>query len=195
MRQPLENKKVNIARVQQSLSFPASFLLIAALNPCPCGFLGDKKRKCNCTNQQITRYLSKLSGPLLDRVDLQISVQSVAYDTIKSQNIPNQSSEKLMHKIKIALAMQKNRFGNSDSWNAHMTTDQIEQFCILTDQAEQLVKKAFEALHLSMRGYHKLLKVSRTIADLEGIDTINATHIREAIMYRSLDQNLERHRG
>jgi len=194
MRQPLENKKVSIARVQQSLNFPASFLLVAALNPCPCGFLGDKKRKCHCTNQQINRYLSKLSGPLLDRVDLQISVQSVDYETIKAQNIPNQSSEELLQKIKVALEMQKKRFNSIDCWNGHMAPDQIEQFCVLTDPAEQLVKKAFEALHLSMRGYHKLLKVSRTIADLEGCEVIDLPHIREAIMYRSLDQNLEQHR-
>jgi len=195
MRQPLENKKVSISRVQQTLSFPASFLLVAALNPCPCGFLGDKKRSCYCTSQQINKYLSKLSGPLLDRIDLQISVQSVEYDTIKAKHLKNQTSEELFEKIKTALAMQEKRFGKKNVWNAHMAAEQIEQFCILTEPAEQLVKKAFEALNLSMRGYHKLLKVARTIADLDAQELIDTPHIREAIMYRSLDQNLERQRG
>jgi magnesium chelatase family protein len=195
LRQPLENKVVNIARVQQSLSFPASFLLIAALNPCPCGYWGDKKRACHCTSQQIGRYLDKLSGPLLDRIDLQISVQSVEYDTIKAKNCAAQSSTELLTKINTALRTQQQRFGSENQWNAHMTADQIEQFCILTDPAEQLVKKAFEALNLSMRGYHKLLKVARTIADLEECEHIDVPHVREAVMYRSLDQNLERQRG
>lgn len=195
MRQPLENKVVNISRVQQSLSFPASFLLIAALNPCPCGYWGDKKRACHCSSQQINRYLDKLSGPLLDRVDLQISVQSVEYDTIKAQDLQAQSSADLLVKINRALTVQHQRFGSDNQWNAHMTPDQIESFCVLTDEAEQLVKKAFDALNLSMRGYHKLLKVARTIADLEGSELIDMPHVREAIMYRSLDQNLERQRG
>ncbi len=195
MRQPLENKEVNISRVQQSLSFPASFLLVAALNPCPCGYWGDKKRSCNCTSQQINRYLDKLSGPLLDRIDLQISVQSVEYDTIKAPTLNDQSSTDLFAKIKTALQIQFDRFGNENEWNAHMTPDQIEKFCILTEPAEQLIKKAFDALNLSMRGYHKLLKVARTIADLEGSELIDMPHVREAVMYRSLDQNLERQRS
>jgi magnesium chelatase family protein len=195
MRQPLENKTVNISRVQQSLTFPASFLLVAALNPCPCGYWGDKKRTCHCTSQQINRYLDKLSGPLLDRIDLQISVQSVEYDTIKAQNINAQSSADLYTKIKTALQIQLDRFGTENQWNAHMTPDQIEQFCLLTEPAEQLVKKAFDALNLSMRGYHKLLKVARTIADLENSEMIDMQHVREAVMYRSLDQNLDRQRS
>ena len=195
MRQPLENKKVSISRVQQSLDFPASFLLVAALNPCPCGFWGDKKRTCNCTKQQINRYLDKLSGPLLDRVDLQISVQSVEYDTIKAKNLNNQSSKDIFVNIKTALSLQEKRFGSENHWNGHMSAQQIEQHCILTDSAEQLIKKAFDALNLSMRGYHKILKVARTIADLENSELIDMPHVREAVMYRSLDQNLERQRG
>ncbi|MCK5633170.1 YifB family Mg chelatase-like AAA ATPase [bacterium] len=195
MRQPLENKVVSISRVQQSLNFPASFLLVAALNPCPCGFWGDKKRSCHCSKQQVNKYLDKLSGPLLDRIDLQISVQSVEYDTIKAKDIQTQSSAQIKEKINIALAEQEKRFDNNYSWNGHMSSDQIEQFCILTEPAEQLIKKAFEALHLSMRGYHKILKVARTIADLESSELIDVPHLREAIMYRSLDQNLEKQRN
>jgi len=195
MRQPLENKTVCISRVHQTITFPASFLLVAALNPCPCGFLGDKKRQCHCTKQQISRYLDKLSGPLLDRVDLQISVQSVEYDTIKSKEIKSQSSQEMLETVMSAVKIQQERFGSRNMFNAHMTPDLIESSCILTDQAEITVKKAFEALSLSMRGYHKILKVARTIADLDGCDIIDVPHIREAIMYRSLDQNLDKQRG
>ncbi|MFA6066810.1 MAG: YifB family Mg chelatase-like AAA ATPase [Candidatus Babeliaceae bacterium] len=194
LRQPLENKTVAIARAQHSLTFPASFLLIAALNPCPCGYLGDKKKNCTCTPQNIARYLDKLSGPLLDRIDLQIAVQPIEYETIanKDQNI---SSQQLFEKVEKAIKRQEARFKNNYTWNASMPSGQVEIYCVLTERAEVLVKKAFERLRLSMRGYHKLLKVARTIADLEDCDIIDHTHIQEAIMYRSLDQTFERNNG
>jgi len=195
MRQPLENKTVCISRVHQTLTFPASFLLVAALNPCPCGFLGDKKKHCHCTSQQINKYLDKLSGPLLDRVDLQISVQSVEYDTIKAKNIKGISSTEMLQKVLQATEKQATRFGRKNIFNGHMTADLVEKHCILTDAAEQTIKKAFDAMNLSMRGYHKILKVARTIADLDDCNIIDVQHIREAIMYRSLDQNLERKRA
>jgi magnesium chelatase family protein len=191
LRQPLEQKKVCISRVQQSVEFPASFLLVAALNPCPCGFLGDKKRTCYCTRQQINKYIDKLSGPLLDRIDLQINVQSVEYDTIKASNIESESSEQMYAKVKHAVDMQYKRRAN---WNAYLSTDQIDAYCILTPAAEAVIKKAFDKLNLSMRGYHKILKVARTIADLDAQETIDVPHIQEAIMYRSLDQTLEKNR-
>ncbi len=193
LRQPLESKEVCISRVQQSVQFPANFLLVAALNPCPCGYLGDKKKTCVCSKQQIQRYLDKLSGPLLDRVDLQISVQAIEYDAIK-QSSENLSSAQLFVAIEQAVRIQHERLGAHGS-NATMSPDQIDRFCVLTPAAEQLVKKAFEALHLSMRGYHKLLKVARTIADLSAHDSIDVAHIQEAIMYRSLDNHLERQRS
>lgn len=194
MRQPLENKRVHISRVHQSISFPASFLLVAALNPCPCGFLGDKKRTCYCSPQQISRYLGKLSGPLLDRIDLQINVQSIEYDTIKSSDGPIQSSQELFINVSKALNMQHQRFNHANMYNSFMSPDQIESTCILTAAAEEILKKAFDKLNLSMRGYHKILKVARTIADLAESSTIDVPHIQEAIMYRSLDQHLERQR-
>jgi len=194
MRQPLENKKVCISRVNQTLTFPASFLLVAALNPCPCGFLGDKKRPCHCTKQQIGRYLDKLSGPLLDRVDLQISVQSVEYKTIMSKKIETQDSNSMRERVNKAIDIQEKRFESKNIFNGHMSSDLIEKHCTLTPAAEQIIKKAFDALCMSMRGYHKILKVSRTIADLEQSEIIDVQHIREAIMYRSLDQNLEKQR-
>ncbi|MGC2310881.1 MAG: YifB family Mg chelatase-like AAA ATPase [Candidatus Babeliaceae bacterium] len=192
LRQPLENKSVCISRAQHTLSFPASFLLIAALNPCPCGYFGDKKKRCTCSAQSIANYLSKLSGPLLDRIDLQIAIPSLEYETITSPTHNATSSAQLYEQVHCAVERQKKRFAGTNIWNAFMTTDLIDATCLVTAGAQILVKKAFERLHLSMRGYHKLLKVARTIADLENSDTIEEKHIQEAIMYRSLDQTFER---
>lgn len=195
LRQPLENQEVSIARVHQSVTFPASSLLIAALNPCPCGFFGDKKRQCSCSRQQIIRYISKLSGPLLDRIDLQINVQSVEYDTIKTAS-DTQSSENMMIAVQIARTAQEKRFvHHSHNYNNFMSAEDVEKFCIVSPAAEIIIKKAFEKLNLSMRGYHKILKIARTIADLADSDSIDSQHIQEAIMYRSLDQYLEQIRS
>ncbi len=194
LRQPLENKTVSIARVQQSITFPASVLLVAALNPCPCGFLGDKKRTCYCSKQQITKYLNKLSGPLLDRVDLQIHVPSIEYDTIASKEEQTESSAELLDQIAPAIAIQTERNGKGCSNNA-LPADMVEKHCTLTDAAESIIKQAFEKLNLSMRGYHKILKVARTIADMAQSKDIDAPHIQEAIMYRSLDRYLEQQRS
>jgi magnesium chelatase family protein len=193
LRQPLESKTVNIARALQSVSFPSAFLLIAALNPCPCGYWGDKKRTCYCSTQQVTKYLEKLSGPLLDRIDLQIHVSSLEYDTIKAPTGIESSSD--MHaRVQKAVQRQRQRFEHPTMWNAFMTPDLLQKHCVLTGAAEQLIKKVFEVLHLSMRGYHKILKVARTIADLEEVESIEVKHIQEATMYRSLDQYLEQQR-
>jgi len=191
LRQPLESKSVNITRSQQTLTFPASFLLLAALNPCPCGFYGDSKRACHCSALNINRYLEKLSGPLLDRIDIQVPIQSVSYETIE-QHGEQQSSAELYKKISHAVKVQEQRFGNTALRNGQMTPDLIEKYCPLNPKAATLIKQAFEKLNLSMRGYHKLLKVARTIADLEGAEQIEAMHIQEAITYRSLEQILKR---
>lgn len=191
LRQPLESQEVCISRVNQSISFPANFLLIAALNPCPCGFFGDKKRSCTCTQQAIAKYLGKLSGPLLDRIDLQVYVPSVDYETV-AQKRQGVSSAELYETVQHARKTQYTRFSSSLSCNSHMTAEQIEQSCITTPAAQDIIKKAFDHLNLSMRRYHKLLKVARTIADLEGVELIDAKHIQEALMYRSLDSHLER---
>lgn len=194
LRQPLENKSVCISRALHTISFPAAFLMVAALNPCPCGFLGDKKRQCFCSKLQIEKYLEKLSGPMLDRIDLQINVQSVEYDTIKENHRSPQSSAVLYKAVEKAVAWQHERF-KADRYNSDMDTHQIEKFCVLTPAAEEIVKQAFERLRLSMRGYHKILKVARTIADLCQSDNIDVPHIQEAIMYRSLDKTLEHMRS
>jgi magnesium chelatase family protein len=191
LRQPLESKNVSIARAQHAIFFPASFLLVAALNPCPCGFLGDKKKRCHCSFVQINRYLEKLSGPLLDRIDLQVAIQSVEYDTLVAKNSVNQSSKELYSAVEKAVAIQKDRFGSDAVYNSTMPQGAIEKHCILTVDAQSLLKKAFERLNLTMRGYYKAIKIARTIADLEGASMIDVPHIQEAIMYRSLDQHLE----
>lgn len=193
LRQPLEHKTISLARAQQSLEYPASFLLIAALNPCPCGYWGDKKRTCTCNPQLISRYLNKLSGPLLDRIDLQIHVQSIEYETIKEDQ-SGTSSQELYQAVERARKIQTERFGSPAQYNSMMNSDEIEQHCKLTDAAEELIKIAFNKMCLSMRGYHKIIKVARTIADLCGSAMIDKAHMREAIMYRSLDQALERSR-
>lgn len=186
LRQPLEQQEVCIARAQFTVKFPASFLLIAALNPCPCGYLGDKKRQCSCNSKEINKYISKLSGPLLDRIDLQVTVSSIDYQTICESDKTSKSSQEIYDSISVAVEAQKKR----KNWNAYLPSDAIDKHCTLTDCANELIKKAFDKLHLTMRGYHKLLKVSRTIADLDNQELISSVHIKEALFYRSLDATL-----
>jgi magnesium chelatase family protein len=190
LRQPLEERSVSIARVNQTIQFPASFLLIAALNPCPCGYFGDKTRTCICSRSAIQQYLSKISGPLLDRIDLQIPVAAIDYNTIKSDTTQI-STATLKKGVEQSIHTQKSRFGSSLKFNATMRSDEVERFCTLSPESEQLMKQIFEKYKLSMRGYHKLLKVARTIADIEQSDKIYEPHIMEASMYRCLDQYLE----
>jgi magnesium chelatase family protein len=189
LREPLENKRVLISRATCSIEYPAMFLLVAALNPCPCGFHGDTKKQCICTQKQIAAYLGKLSGPLLDRIDLHVNVSSVDYDEIKNSNIPQKSSAEMFESVCKAVTMQEKRFGSMR--NAYMHATQVEQVCSLTSEAERIMKLAFEKLGLSMRGYHKILKIARTIADMEQSEQIDRKHIQEAITYRSLDQVFE----
>ena len=186
LRQPLENGVVDIARVQQSLQYPASFLLVAALNPCPCGHLGDKTKECVCSLLQIQKYQDKLSGPLLDRIDIKVTVQAVTYQDAVSKNEGKETSSAMLKAgVMRARKAQIERFGTENKSNSSMSAQEVEQFCLLTEAAEQLMKKAFEKLHMSMRGYHKTLKVARTIADIQGADKIDVVHIQEAIIYKS----------
>lgn len=193
LRQPLETKEVSISRALQSVTYPCSFLLVAALNPCPCGFYGDKKRACVCSPQQISKYLQKLSGPLLDRIDLQIHVPAVDYETVTDKTNGTTPSYKMYESLAPALAQQDKRF-HGLSWNATMKPDDIERFCMMSQGAENIIKKVFDKLNLSMRGYHKVLKVARTIADLEESKYIEEQHIKESLAYRSLDGYFEKNR-
>lgn len=186
LRQPLENRVADISRVQQSIQYPASFLLVAALNPCPCGYLGDTTKTCICSANQIQKYQSKLSGPLLDRIDIKVCVQAVSYQDATMQKTADAiSSAALREGVQKALEAQFKRFGVATKTNSMMTARDVEQYCILTVAAEQIMQKAFSKLNLSMRSYHKILKLARTIADVQGSEQIDAAHIQEAIMYKS----------
>lgn len=189
LREPLESGHVLISRAACSIEYPASFLLVAAMNPCPCGYYGDRKKKCVCSQTQIAKYLAKLSGPLLDRIDLHVHVASIDYAELKSSQLKTKSSAEMFQEVDRAISVQEQRFGALR--NAHMSVDQIEKYCTLKPEAEHIMKLAFDKLGLSMRGYHKILKIARTIADLAASECIEKEHIQEAIMYRSLDKKLD----
>ena len=177
---------VEIARVQQSISFPASFLLVAALNPCPCGYLGDAQKVCCCSPMQLQKYKDKLSGPLLDRIDIKVTVSAVSYEDAQAKKTADAiSSTSLKVGVENALVIQKARFGNENKSNGMMSATDVELHCKLTEKAEELLKQAFIKLSMSMRGYHKTLKVARTIADLDSAELIDVKHIQEAIIYKS----------
>jgi magnesium chelatase family protein len=156
------------------------------MNPCPCGYFGDRKKQCSCAPQQVAKYVAKLSGPLLDRIDLHVNVASINYDEIKDASLACKRSAELFAEVERAVAVQEQRFGAMR--NARMNASQVEQYCVLTPAAEQIVRLAFDKLGMSMRGYHKILKIARTIADLDGAELIDRKHVQEAIMYRSLDR-------
>ncbi|MFC1709770.1 YifB family Mg chelatase-like AAA ATPase [Candidatus Omnitrophota bacterium] len=188
LRQPLEDGKVHIARARRSLSFPSRFMLVCAMNPCPCGYFTDPKRNCRCNSSKIERYLSKISGPLLDRIDLHIEVPALRYKEIVSSQ-QSESSAQIRERIKEAHKIQKKRFQEKDIFfNSHMGHKQIKEYCHLGDKTRELLKAAMESLSLSARAYDKILKIARTIADLANSETIRDEHISEAIQYRNLDR-------
>jgi magnesium chelatase family protein len=190
LRQPLEDGSVTISRALASTTFPSSFILIAALNPCPCGYRNDPRRDCHCTLPQIERYMAKISGPLLDRIDIHIEVPAVPFRELAS-GAPGTSSSQMREQVVVARAVQAARFANTRTrLNAKMTTRQIRQHCKLDDDCLSLLKASVNELGLSARAHDKVLRVSRTIADLDGSDAIRAVHISEAINYRMLDRNL-----
>jgi magnesium chelatase family protein len=186
LRQPLEDKVVHISRAHYSVEFPASFLLVAALNPCPCGFHGDEAKKCSCSQQVIEKYLGKLSGPLIDRIDVHVRVASLTYDELKHGAVVEKTSAEM--KVEVDRAREFRILRQGETPNGLLSAEQIEKYCVLTVQAEQLVKKMFDRLGLSMRSYHKILKLARTIADFESSEQIQETHLREAFSYRCFDR-------
>ncbi len=190
LRQPLEDGTVTIARALNSTTFPANFMLIAALNPCPCGYRGDARRQCHCTPPQIERYMSKISGPLVDRIDIHIEVPSVAYRDL-SGGTPGTPSAEMRALVATARAAQTARFDSGRSrYNADMTHRQTRQFCKLDDECQNLLKGAMTELGLSARAHDKVLRVARTIADLDQSADIRPMHLNEAINYRMLDRHL-----
>jgi magnesium chelatase family protein len=173
------------------MTFPSSFMLIAAMNPCPCGFYGDSKRECRCSPAMIQRYRNKISGPLLDRIDIHIEVPAVKYKEMAGETT-GETSEKIRSRVEDARAIQRRRFAGRESvsCNARMIPKDIKEHCRLDEESQELLKMAMTELNLSARAYDRILKVSRTIADLDHSERIQSQHISEAIQYRSLDRQL-----
>ncbi|QEH36954.1 Competence protein ComM [Aquisphaera giovannonii] len=195
LRQPLEEGRVTISRALRSSTFPADFILVAAMNPCPCGYRSDPRRACSCTPPQVEKYLSKISGPLLDRIDLHVEVPAVPFTQL-SEMPPGPPSSELRAQVLAARGRQSRRFGSSQpnhhgtTVNGRMTPRQVRTFCRLKPDAQNILKAAMEELGLSARAHDKVLRVARTIADLEGVDEILPQHIAEAVGYRSLDRSV-----
>ncbi len=184
MRQPIENGEVHISRAQGSFIFPADFFLIAAMNPCPCGYLTHPERECICTPSQIDRYRRRLSGPLLDRIDLHLSVGSVNYDTLRGEG-DSMSSEQMRQQVLAARKLQEERYLEEDfSLNASLPANLIEDYCELSESAHELLRGAVDDLGYSARTVHRLQKVGRTLADMEAEETVSETHMAEALQYR-----------
>jgi magnesium chelatase family protein len=190
MRQPLEDRTVTISRALRSTTFPANFMLVAALNPCPCGFRTDPRRNCSCSQPQIERYMARISGPLLDRIDIHIEVPAVPFQELSSSS-PGTSSQEMRESVERARHNQCARFGEGSSlYNAHMSSRQLREFCPLDKSSLNLLRDSCTELGLSARAHDKILRVARTIADLEDAEVISSIHLQEAINYRMLDRSL-----
>ncbi len=188
LRQPLEDGRITVARAAGSFAFPARFMLVAAMNPCPCGYYGSRVRECRCGENAIRNYLGRISGPLLDRMDVQVEVGAVEYSQLTDRS-RGESSSAVRERVGHAREVQTARFaGSSAHTNSHMNAAQLEQHCALDDASHRLLQKAFDSTGLSARAYTRILKVARTIADLEGSEGIAEKHLAEAIQYRVLDR-------
>ena len=191
LRQPLEDSKITISRVASTLTYPCNIMLIAAMNPCRCGFLNDPYHQCTCSEREVKQYLSKISGPLLDRIDIHIEVNPIKYDDLENKSAPARSSAEMKEKVENARKIQLERFKNDGIFtNSQMSESHIEKYCALGDAENKMLKSAFEKLGLSARAYNRILKVARTCADLDGSENIQRQHLSEAIKYRSMDAKL-----
>ena len=189
LRQPLEDGEVTVSRVNGTMTFPANIMFVASMNPCPCGYYGYSD-KCRCTGTQINKYMGKVSGPLLDRIDVQIEAAAVDYEDMQS-NVRPESSRDIKSRVVAAHEIQKQRYKEEGIYfNSQLSASQIERYCPLGNAERDLIRAAFERLNFSARAYHKLLKLARTIADLDGEGDINVRHIAEAIQLRNLDRRL-----
>jgi magnesium chelatase family protein len=190
LRQPMETGVVTISRANSTVTYPANFILVGAMNPCPCGFFGDQKRECTCSYREIQRYRAKISGPLMDRIDIHIDVPSVPFKDLTGVG-QGESSSYIYQRVLAAKTIQEKRFHKTKIHsNAMMNTRQIRRFCEIGDRSNALLEKAMEKFGLSARALSRILKISRTIADLAGSDSIETAHVAEAIQYRTLDRKL-----
>lgn len=188
LRQPLEDGEVTVSRVNATVTYPSNFILIAAMNPCPCGYFGDPSGQCTCSVQQVHRYLSKISGPLLDRIDIQLNVEPVKYEKLTDER-KSESSAQVRERVNAARKRQLERYKNEGIYcNADLSSEQLSRFCPLGETEKTILEAAYKKFGLSARAYTRIVKVARTIADLAGDEDINYTHIAEAINYRSLDK-------
>lgn len=188
LRQPIETGTVSISRASGTLSYPCRMMVVAAMNPCPCGYYGHPTHPCSCAPSQIQRYLARISGPLLDRLDLHIDVAPVKFSDLSGLGRA-ESSASIKKRVDAARKIQTARFaGTGVRCNAQMTAGMVEEFCRVTEEGSRLLQRAFSQMGMSARGYHRILKVARTIADLEGEADIQLSHLSEALQYRSLDR-------
>jgi magnesium chelatase family protein len=190
MRQPLEERKVTISRARFSIEFPSSFMLVASMNPCPCGYYNHPEKECVCAAGVVGKYLNRISGPLLDRIDIHIEVTPVPFRELTLERSSEPSSS-IRDRVITARALQAKRYEAAAGvhCNAQMTSKMIHEYCVLSETGKELLKNAMERLGLSARAYDRILKVSRTIADLQGSERVQAEHVAEAIQYRSLDRD------
>lgn len=188
LRGPLEDGIVTISRVNATLTYPCNFMLVASMNPCPCGYYGSAEKECTCSNQSIQKYIGKISGPLLDRIDIQVEVTPVKYEKLQNSN-DAETSEQIKQRVNKARKIQLERYKNLEIYsNSQLTPKLIEEYCKLDGKSKKILQKAFESLGLSARAHGRILKVARTIADLEGKENVEVSHISEAIQYRNLDK-------
>jgi len=188
LRQPLESKTVAVARAMRTITYPADFMLVASMNPCPCGHYGSKVNECKCNPGMIQKYMGRLSGPMLDRIDLHIEVDAVTYDELSDSN-ESENSASIKKRVNATRVVQQKRFeGEEYLCNASMSHSSLKKYCTLDEKSEELLRRVFEKLGLSARAYSRILKVARTIADLAGMENIEFSHVAEAISYRSLDR-------
>ena len=184
LRQPLEDKVVTISRAQGTITYPANFMLVAAMNPCPCGHYGDPVKECTCSAMAIARYQKRISGPLLDRIDIHVEVPRVDYEKLADKR-QVETSETIRRRVQAARERQLERFkGTKLTCNAEMGPNEVREFCQTDAAGEKLLKAATQQLHLSARAYHRVLKLARSIADLAGSEMLAANHLAEAIQYR-----------